>query len=444
MKKLLFTTAIVGLLSGAAFAQTDWSLSGNALTGTAPTPNEWLGSSNGYDLVFKTNNAQRMIMSSSGNLGVGATYNTLYRIYSYQNSTSHGAAGIRGEVITPNSASNHAYGVLGFIDCGTGYTYGLYGRAYNTTAQLNGRSYGTFGIAGNASSGWNYGAYGALAGTNNGAGIFASDGSGDASVPGMYAAYFNGQIRTTNDSPEKPTGGAWIGYSDKRLKKDINKFDDGLDVLRKIDPVSYRFNGIGKLSSNESHIGIIAQDVQKVAPYCIGTGKIVVNASEAGNFDKVQQVPGGDTAQAYIAEVLNYNPDGLFYVMINSIKELDKANQAAMEEIKALKSEIEQLKSGQQTAATESMSMNGNCVDQNKPNPFAEKTTIGFNLGTTVKMAEIQVFDQSGKLVKKQRIENRGNGSIELTVGDLSAGTYSYSIVADGVVVGTKQMVISK
>ncbi|HYM20850.1 MAG TPA: hypothetical protein VEW28_07595 [Candidatus Kapabacteria bacterium] len=49
-----------------------WLIMGNALTGGTPaTPNEFFGSVNNFDAVFRTNNAERARISSTGNVGIG-------------------------------------------------------------------------------------------------------------------------------------------------------------------------------------------------------------------------------------------------------------------------------------------------------------------------------------------------------------------------------------
>lgn len=51
-----------------------WSTSGNALTGTLPlSPNEYFGSTNAADVIFRTSNVERMRVASGGNVGIGTT-----------------------------------------------------------------------------------------------------------------------------------------------------------------------------------------------------------------------------------------------------------------------------------------------------------------------------------------------------------------------------------
>lgn len=53
-------------------AQT-WLLAGNNLSGTAPTPTQFLGSINGYDVIFKAKALEKMRLTIAGNFGIGTT-----------------------------------------------------------------------------------------------------------------------------------------------------------------------------------------------------------------------------------------------------------------------------------------------------------------------------------------------------------------------------------
>ena len=72
-------------------------------------------------------------------------------------------------------------------------------------------------------------------------------------------------------------------------------------------------------------------------------------------------------------------------------------------------------------------------------NHFIQKKTF-LNLITLGAPAEIIFFDNSGTIIKTVQIETRGAGQLEVYSSNLSAGTYSYSLVADGLSVDTKKM----
>lgn len=321
----------------------------------------------------------------------------------------------------------------------------------------------------------------------------------------------NGIIRTRNDTAYKPTGGSWTTYSDQRLKKDIAPFKDGLAVLRKVNPVTFKFNGIGDLSIIGTHIGVIAQDIKPVAPYCVsnGTGRLTVKQSESTNFsgeEIIETLPADTLGEIHsIISPLTYNQDGLIYVMINSIKQLDSTNtelakkdsikdtqlqamqnldsvNTAMQKaqkqsidslitkanlqdsiIASLQNQLHQLMEtinncchNSTQSATEAKSLtegattqtdvelnNKNIVvlNQNVPNPFAEQTTISYFLPDNIIRAQIIFSDQSGKIIKTIDLTDKGRGMLNVFANDLTNGIYTYSLIIDGQTIETKRMV---
>jgi hypothetical protein len=80
-------------------------------------------------------------------------------------------------------------------------------------------------------------------------------------------------------------------------------------------------------------------------------------------------------------------------------------------------------------------------LDQNVPNPFAEKTVISYNIPTDVKKAQILFFNAAGKLIQSADITTTGAGELTVFANDLSNGVYTYSLIADGKVLDTKKMI---
>ena len=103
--------------------------------------------------------------------------------------------------------------------------------------------------------------------------------------------------------------------SDARLKKDIVDTDLGLEVIRKINIKNYKFKKETK--KDNVHIGVIAQDIQKILPSAVFKG-------EDG--------------------FLSISPNDIFFVAINAIKELDKELQSLKNQNNELKNQVELLK----------------------------------------------------------------------------------------------------
>lgn len=130
----------------------------------------------------------------------------------------------------------------------------------------------------------------------------------------------NGGIILNSSNAIKSSGTTWTNPSDARIKKEVKPFSEGLDAVLKLRPVTYKFNELaGVEDTNEApHIGFIAQEVEKVAPFMVK--KVDDTKGASGLSDK---------------RVLDES--ALTKILVNAIKE----QQA---QIEALKAEIEALK----------------------------------------------------------------------------------------------------
>ncbi len=87
---------------------------------------------------------------------------------------------------------------------------------------------------------------------------------------------------TVNGNADKSGGGSWGTYSDGRLKTVNGSFGSGLDQVMQLRPIRYRYkpnNGMGIRDADE-HIGVVAQEVQRVIPEAVtenGRGYLLVN-----------------------------------------------------------------------------------------------------------------------------------------------------------------------
>jgi endosialidase-like protein len=107
---------------------------------------------------------------------------------------------------------------------------------------------------------------------------------------------------------QKTGGGAWASTSDRRVKKEIRPFNEGLEKLLLFDPVYYKFNGKGGTTdSGKDYIGLIAQDVQEVMPELVISQHIKLNAEDPEESD-----------------VLGHDLSPLTFMFINAIKELNE------------------------------------------------------------------------------------------------------------------------
>lgn len=132
------------------------------------------------------------------------------------------------------------------------------------------------------------------------------------------------QLQLSEDDAVKPNGGDWMGASDRRLKKDIKPFTDGLEQVLRIRPVRYHYNGTLGLPTEPEFIGVIAQDMKEVAPYTV----------------KPLHPNGQD-------DYLAYDGTAVSYLLVNAVQEqqqIIEAQAARIQELEARADEIDELK----------------------------------------------------------------------------------------------------
>jgi hypothetical protein len=121
------------------------------------------------------------------------------------------------------------------------------------------------------------------------------------------------QLELSTNSAGKPGSSTWSIASDSRLKQNINPYTQGLQQLLQINPVTYQYNEKSGFDTKPEYVGIIAQDLQKIAPYMVSTVK------------------------RKDAEYLSVDNSAMTYMLINAVKE-------QQQQIELLKAEIELLK----------------------------------------------------------------------------------------------------
>ena len=272
-------------LSGA-----DWSLAGNA--GTNPAAN-FLGTTDGQALVFRTANVERGRFTPAGRLGIGeANPADLLHV-------SGGDLRI-GEVNPNNTGAFPGFGRRLYFSGGpSGALYNSdnsdpiwmvrYNDAQdNSELRLN---------------------LGDNCGSPNDAFVIQTGGAGCPA----NTVYFRMDLI---GNAYRPGGGAWLALSDRRLKEDIADYEAGLSTLQRIRPVTYRYNGLADTPQDgRSYVGVIAQEIQEAMP---------------------------EVVHSY-GDYLSVDPSAFTYVLINSVQEQQEQIEALSADKSALEAEMEGL-----------------------------------------------------------------------------------------------------
>jgi len=143
---------------------------------------------------------------------------------------------------------------------------------------------------------------------NTGLGI----GPGFTPSPSFY-------LQLSGDFAAKPNGGSWTNPVSSRAFKEIHgDFTDGLDVLKRLQPVRFHYNGMCGMPTDEEFVGLIAEDVEEAAPYMLRKNLLRVHADDPAE-----------------TEVTGLNDGDLRFVLRNAILELD-TRLAALETAKTV------------------------------------------------------------------------------------------------------------
>lgn len=201
--------------------------------------------------------------------------------------------------------------------------------------------------------------------------------------------------------------------SDSTLKTNIKKIEgDVLSKVCKLDGYTYNWKSD---KDGQLQVGFIAQEVEKVFPELVET----IDSSNVKLLSYIGMIP-------YLLEAI-------------------KAQQSQIEDLK------EQLGDNNSSAELKSYSLFGQestetpaSLSQNKPNPFSSETRIEMFVPQSVANATLYVYDLQGKQVKSIAVTGRGATFETIHGSELQAGLYIYSLVTDGNLVGSKQMVLTE
>jgi hypothetical protein len=81
---------------------------------------------------------------------------------------------------------------------------------------------------------------------------------------------------------------------------------------------------------------------------------------------------------------------------------------------------------------------------QNAPNPFSVQTNIRLEIPESVQNAQLHICNMTGTLLNTISVNQRGESNVTINANEFSAGMYLYSLVTDGKIVDTKQMLLTE
>ena len=347
------------------------------------------------------------------------------------------------------SSSNWGYGLEGLvlIDSINHYSVGITGKARTSTNtdKNSGRAFGVLGEAGYATPGWNYGVFGRVCGTSYGAGVYGTTGASEngSYVDGRYAGYFNGATKVKGDLTVtghingvvlSPTASASSAVA---LADNTDTEVTATEKLGELSTVSYfKSQPIATASLTNS-------DTVTTAP--------TLSAIEIQDLEKKHYALSAEELEEVYPELVYECEDGskkvnyleLIPILVQSINELN-AKIAELEGGGNGNVELMARDRGNATGIDALDDTEVLSLAQNKPNPFSERTTIEVTIPESTTNAALFIYDMNGKQVKQINITERGKTNVSITSEGLEPGMFLYSLIADGKIVSTKKMILTK
>jgi hypothetical protein len=329
------------------------------------------GKSGAHVYLNDSHNGNVNIVTGGGGLGIGVNANLSYKTQLYSTfgkgmriDVVGGASGSpEGLAITLSSPSDFTkygiysensglgvgdnYGILGkAFGASSGFKIGVFGEATGTG--LTAECIGVLGIANNSTNSTNYGVQGFAnayqeSAFNIGLYGYASGSIMDYSVPGIHLQGGFGNNHNANIGVYGATSDIfdWAGFfngdvyaydvyyssSDSTLKTNVSNIKKGLEIVKKLRPVSYQM----KTSPNRNapfndqlSYGFIAQEVGRILPELVTT---LVNPADLK--DKTDDV-----------SMLALNYDGFIPILTEAIQEQQTTIEIVQSEITTLKQEL--------------------------------------------------------------------------------------------------------
>lgn len=394
-------------------------IGGSVAVNTAATTPTVVGNNASNTIILADGvGTQRLLIGSTGNVGIGLGNNNLAQNRLEINPTGAvtGTLGLRfrnvnvttapsivnttnkvlsvnnnGDVILVNDVGTgtgtvftSTCGTLGFIPRSTGASSQSCSQIYDNGVASVGIGYATAAAA-NAAFPTVPGAWSSTTGT-------------------LYSTYTNYRLAVNGIT----RADGYLATSDKKFKKDIKPIEKALETIQLLEGKTYLWDREKNKEMNfdgGGHSGFIAQELEKVLPHLVATGE---NGNKAVNY----------------MELLPY--------LVEAIKE----QQTQINDLKA------QISDNFKAQNQELIGLTNTKIISVSPNPSKDLITISFNIEKSVQSASIQVFDLNGTMMSNLKVNDRDNNLTRTIQKDnFGKGIYIVSLVVNGKSIDTKKII---
>lgn len=317
-----------------------------------------------------------------------------------------------------------------------------------------GRAFGVMGTAGNATSGWNYGVFGRIVGNNNGAAVYGTTNGKEngRELKDRYAGYFNGKVSVRGDLTVRGfIDGILVGPSLKECTSLVFK------PLAMNDNTSSVSDNISTFNIESGNIDIPDDWEHILYDSLLLKEKDDITSMERQYKNKTHFALSVDEVEAAYPDLVYTKDDGtkvinyieMIPLLVESIKEL-KAQMATLQgsggnsRMMAAPAAASSGGNGETSGIGGTVSASVPSLSQNDPNPFVDATSVKMTIPQSAATALLCIYDMSGKQIRSEVIQSRGEVTVSVTSEGLGAGMYLYSLIVDGKLVNTRKMILTK
>ena len=239
------------------------------------------------------------------------------------------------------------------------------------------------------------------------------------------------------------TSGLFV-QSDERFKENVEPIEDVLGSLKGLEAVSYNLkNDCAQTREAVASLPAVTdKDIQDKAFFEQYYSENEKGSERYGFLAQNVKEVFPDLVHTDNSGYMYVDYIGLIPILVQSINELS----AKLEEVTGEKQEVPavMMQTQQQAGIDENSAMYAAKLYQNAPNPWSSETVIRYSLPQSVVSADIFIYDMQGTQLKRIPAQGRGENQVILTAHDLKAGMYIYALVADGALIDSKQMILTK
>lgn len=299
---------------------------------------------------------------------------------------------------------------------------------------------------------------------NKAAGIYGSSSAIETfSYSGIYAGYFNGDVRVTGtlygtlltpssiSNPDNLEEGTTMTVVNTDATDDSKSSDESISSklrhVQLLQLISHK-ERISTEWTNKSSIkypasadepALTPEELEKLVKDNEGAPLIQTEMASTRYELAVDQL------RDVFPELVYEDKDGNISInYMEMIPLLVGVVNELRSEIEVLKGNTSETKSRSDAASITTTDDVTLYLGQNNPNPFSEQTSIEVRIPNDVKTAFLCIYDMNGKQIDKIVINERGTTRISILGTSLTEGMYLYSLIADGKVAGTKKMILTK